>query len=324
MTQDTSTLVVRRVGPDAAGTVAALIREAFADREPLDPPTAALAETSDSVAALLEGAGGLVAELDGRPVGTLVLDERLEPGALHLRRFGLTPAARGQGVAGALVRNALLAAGELDVARIVVEAREELPATIEFWQSQGFVETAHRPPYVELARPVPAVVDVPDPDAMRALAARVASVVRAGDVLVLSGDLGAGKTTFTQGLGAALGVRGDVTSPTFVIARVHPSLGTGPALVHVDAYRLDGTAELDDLDLDTDLDQAVTVVEWGAGLAEGLSDSPMEIRIHRAAADDADADDHDPRRVEIDPLGPRWLGVELPDWALDRPFDPGV
>ena len=87
--------------------------------------------------------------------------------------------------------------------------------------------------------------------------------------MVLSGELGAGKTTFTQGLGAGLGVRGDVTSPTFVIARVHPSLSGGPALVHVDAYRLGGIDELDDLDLDASLDEAVTVVEWGEGRRRG-------------------------------------------------------
>jgi tRNA threonylcarbamoyladenosine biosynthesis protein TsaE len=160
-------------------------------------------------------------------------------------------------------------------------------------------------------------------DDTRALGARVAGLLRAGDLLVLSGDLGAGKTTFTQGLGAALGVRGEVTSPTFVISRVHPSLVGGPALVHVDAYRLGGSAsraidprdELDDLDLDADLDRAVTVVEWGEGLAEGLAESRLEVRILRALTVDelgGGADGLDPRRVEITPVGPRWHDV---DWA---------
>jgi tRNA threonylcarbamoyladenosine biosynthesis protein TsaE len=130
---------------------------------------------------------------------------------------------------------------------------------------------------------------------------------------VLSGELGAGKTTLTQGLGGGLGVRGDVTSPTFVIARVHPSLGEGPALVHADAYRLGGVAELDDLDLDTSLDDAVTVVEWGEGIAEGLADDRLEIRIERAVADEADvAAELDPRQVRVSPVGRRWLGVDLP------------
>ena len=136
---------------------------------------------------------------------------------------------------------------------------------------------------------------MPTADDMRDLATRVAGLLTAGDVLVLSGDLGAGKTTFTQGLGAALQVRGDVTSPTFVISRVHPSLVGGPDLVHVDAYRLGGAAELDDLDLDTDLDRAVTVVEWGEGLAEDLADSPLEIRILRTIGD-ATPDRTDPTR----------------------------
>ena len=100
-------------------------------------------------------------------------------------------------------------------------------------------------------------------------------------MLVLTGDLGAGKTTLTQGIAEGLGVRGPITSPTFVIARVHPSLVGGPALVHVDAYRLGSALELDDLDLDADLDASVTIVEWGAGLAEQLSESRLELTHHR-------------------------------------------
>jgi tRNA threonylcarbamoyladenosine biosynthesis protein TsaE len=100
--------------------------------------------------------------------------------------------------------------------------------------------------------------------------------------VVLTGELGAGKTTLAQGVGEGLGVRGRVTSPTFVIARVHPSLGAGPALVHVDAYRLDGLEQLDDLDLDTDLADSVTVVEWGEGVAQRLGAAGLEIRLERA------------------------------------------
>lgn len=122
---------------------------------------------------------------------------------------------------------------------------------------------------------------------MKALGRRLAASLRAGDLVVLSGDLGAGKTTLTQGIAEALGVRLPVTSPTFVIARVHPSLVGGPALVHVDAYRLASWDELEDLDLEASLDTAVTVVEWGAGLAEGLSDDRLEIAIWRAHGADA-------------------------------------
>jgi tRNA threonylcarbamoyladenosine biosynthesis protein TsaE len=113
----------------------------------------------------------------------------------------------------------------------------------------------------------------------QAFGRHLGALLRAGDLIVLTGDLGAGKTTLTQGIAEGLGVRGPITSPTFVIARVHPSLVGGPALVHVDAYRLGSALELDDLDLDADLDESVTIVEWGAGLAEQLSDQRLEISL---------------------------------------------
>ncbi|HET9760088.1 MAG TPA: tRNA (adenosine(37)-N6)-threonylcarbamoyltransferase complex ATPase subunit type 1 TsaE [Nocardioidaceae bacterium] len=144
-------------------------------------------------------------------------------------------------------------------------------------------------------------------DQTRALATRLAGLLRAGDLLVLSGDLGAGKTTFTQGLGAAMRVRGDVTSPTFVISRVHPSLVGGPALVHVDAYRLHGALELDDLDLDASLDEAVTVVEWGTGVAEDLADDRLEVEILRTHGDT----DDETRTLRLTAVGERWDGVDL-------------
>lgn len=143
------------------------------------------------------------------------------------------------------------------------------------------------------------------PEESRALGVRLAAVLRAGDLVLLTGELGAGKTTFTQGVGEGLKVRGEVTSPTFVIARVHPSLVDGPALVHVDAYRLGGSTELDDLDLDTSLDDAVTVVEWGEGLAEGLADTRLEVTITPARGDDP-LDDTDLRRITFTAVGERW------------------
>ena len=111
----------------------------------------------------------------------------------------------------------------------------------------------------------------------QAFGARLGRLLRAGDLIVLTGDLGAGKTTLTQGIAEGLGVRGPVTSPTFVIARVHPSLVGGPPLVHVDAYRLGGSLELDDLDLGASVDESGTVVEWGHGLAEDLSEDRLEV-----------------------------------------------
>jgi tRNA threonylcarbamoyladenosine biosynthesis protein TsaE len=155
-------------------------------------------------------------------------------------------------------------------------------------------------------------IETSSADQTRALGRRLAKLLRAGDVVVLSGDLGAGKTTLAQGIGAGLGVRGDVTSPTFVISRVHPSLVEGPPLVHVDAYRLHDGAELDDLDLDETLEAAVTVVEWGDGLADGLS--PDRLRVHlvrrRGSSDGVDSDE-EPRLVDVQAFGPRWESVPL-------------
>lgn len=124
-------------------------------------------------------------------------------------------------------------------------------------------------------------IGVPTAAGMGALGRRLAPMLRPGDLIVLNGQLGAGKTTLVRGIGEGLDVRGPVTSPTFVIARIHPTLGGGPALVHVDAYRLSSPAEVDDLDLDADLDRSVTVVEWGGGLVEGLADDWLDVTIGR-------------------------------------------
>jgi tRNA threonylcarbamoyladenosine biosynthesis protein TsaE len=173
---------------------------------------------------------------------------------------------------------------------------------------------------------------VADADAMEALGRRVSGLLRAGDLLVLTGPLGAGKTTFTRGLGEGLEVRGQVASPTFVLARTHPT-ASGTPLVHVDAYRLSGEAELDDLDLD--FEGSIVVVEWGAGLLDGVAESWLDIVIERPtgaaeghvaeASDDGPTghgsdDEHDasdpdvpdePRRVTITPHGTRWADTSL-------------
>jgi tRNA threonylcarbamoyladenosine biosynthesis protein TsaE len=133
----------------------------------------------------------------------------------------------------------------------------------------------------------------------RAFGRRLAALLRPGDLVLLAGPLGAGKTALAQGIGAGLGVRGDVTSPTFVIARVH----AGPVpMVHADAYRLgdrpDPRLEIDDLDLDADAEESVTVVEWGEGLVEQLNDDHLLVRIHRG--------DDDTRVIDLVPHGGDW------------------
>ncbi|MFF1543549.1 tRNA (adenosine(37)-N6)-threonylcarbamoyltransferase complex ATPase subunit type 1 TsaE [Streptomyces sp. NPDC058291] len=149
---------------------------------------------------------------------------------------------------------------------------------------------------------------VDSPEAMGDMGRRLAGLLRAGDLVMLSGELGAGKTTLTRGLGEGLGVRGAVTSPTFVIARVHPSLAGGPPLVHVDAYRLGGGLdEMEDLDLDVSLPDSVIVVEWGEGKVEELTDDRLHIRIHRAVGDTSD----EVRQVTVTGLGERWAAADL-------------
>ncbi len=153
-------------------------------------------------------------------------------------------------------------------------------------------------------------VSIDDPDAMARLGATIAAELQAGDVVLLSGELGAGKTTLTRGLGAALGVRGTVTSPTFVLARTHQRDGA-PPLVHVDAYRLSGADELDDLDLD--LAHSIVVIEWGAGLIEHLVDEWLAVTIDRPTGARADLDPDgaliEPRTVTITGIGPRWRNL---------------
>jgi tRNA threonylcarbamoyladenosine biosynthesis protein TsaE len=156
---------------------------------------------------------------------------------------------------------------------------------------------------------------VADTDAMEAFGRDLAPELAAGDLLVLTGPLGAGKTTLTRGIGEGLGVRGPVQSPTFVLARTHPSLVGGAPLIHVDAYRLGSAAELEDLDLD--FARSVVVVEWGAGLLDGVSESWIEIVIARpvgsngAERDSADLDADEPRTITVTGHGPRWAGTRF-------------
>lgn len=193
-------------------------------------------------------------------------------------------------------------------------------------------------------------LDVTGPEHTRRLALALADCLKAGDVLLLSGELGAGKTTFTRSLGEGLGVREGVISPTFVLSRVHPNLPEGPRpggpdLVHVDAYRLSSAEELDDLDLEFSMPRSVTVIEWGRDKAEHLSDSRLELDFTRLTGADArfaysgaeefswddedeagegtvgenledlEADVPEPRLLRVRAFGPRWEGTfeELAD-----------
>lgn len=190
-------------------------------------------------------------------------------------------------------------------------------------------------------------------EATQHLAGNLATLLQAGDLIVLSGELGAGKTTFTQGLGSSLGVRAGIISPTFVLVRIHPNLPDGPRpggpdLVHVDAYRLGSAAEIDDIDLENTMDSAVTVVEWGADRVEHLAESRLEVDLLRATGsatlaqgpgrgpasplpgnipkdgtgtfDLADDDDDEPRIMRLRAIGPRWAGIDFS--GIDRPGEP--
>jgi tRNA threonylcarbamoyl adenosine modification protein YjeE len=148
--------------------------------------------------------------------------------------------------------------------------------------------------------------EIPTAEAMEQLGLRIGEQLEPGDLLILTGPLGAGKTTFTRGLAEGLGVRGPVQSPTFVIARTHPSLVGRAPLVHVDAYRLGSAAELDDLDLD--LDRSVVVVEWGRGMAEELADSWWDIEFTRPVGG-ADLKSVELDAAELDADAPRIVTI---------------
>ena len=191
-----------------------------------------------------------------------------------------------------------------------------------------------------------------DAEATQALGTRLARLLRAGDLVMLSGGLGAGKTTLAQGVGAALGVRGRVSSPTFIIARVHRSLADGPDLIHVDAYRIASLEEVDALDLDSSLEDSVTLVEWGEGKVEALNPDRLEVEIARphgavragvSRPDDTSAEsepssgplttetvvdlgevDDGNRWITVRAFGPRWADIDLGPLVADLSHQPGA
>jgi len=299
-------VTVAEADGSAAEDVLAMIQAGFGARELLDPPSTATDETAASVASALEEHGGLLATAEHGPVGALLFEP--VDGRLGLRRVSVHPDAQGAGVARSLVAAAERVARERGYDGLQLAARVELPRTIHFWAHLGYTEIGRDGVFLTLGKELPVELTAATGEDTRAYGERLGRTLRAGDLVILTGDLGAGKTTFTQGLGAGLGVRAGVTSPTFVISRVHPSECGGPALVHVDAYRLGGIDELDDLDLDTSLDGTVTVVEWGHGVAEGLAEAYLEIAITRARGGDG-ADET--RHLVFTPVGARWIGSGL-------------
>lgn len=313
-------LSLRVAEPSDAAAMLAVIREAFGARPKVDPPPAYLSDTAEQIAESLATAPGVIAELvddhgHRQVVGCLLMT--LDGDLAGLHRVSVLPGHRLAGIAEAMVRGAVELATDLGATRLELLSRREFPATRNWWERHGFHAVREVPTGFVMQRGLPVRVEVPDTDAMRRLGRRLARVLRGGDVVIASGDLGAGKTTLTQGLGAELHVASPIISPTFVLSRVHRPLGDGPGLVHVDAYRLSSPAELEDIDLDATLADSITLVEWGAGLAEGLAPSWLDVDIRRSG----DPDD-ETRIVYVVGTGPRWDDVDLTPLAVDAP-EPG-
>ncbi|MFP5417178.1 MAG: tRNA (adenosine(37)-N6)-threonylcarbamoyltransferase complex ATPase subunit type 1 TsaE [Actinomycetes bacterium] len=296
---DGRALAVRLAQPADAEALLALIHRAFRARPVVGEEPEALRDDLASVRDRLEHGSGYVAVVDGAPAGVIMV----APMGTHLRlgRVCVLPEHRRAGLASFLVGVVLEHQAAMGQESVQLLARREFPELQAWWARHGFVPVGEERNCIVMQRAIPVVAEVPDADAMRALGRRLARVLRAGDLVIASGDLGAGKTTLAQGLGVGLEVSGPIISPTFVLSRVHPSTVGGPAFVHVDAYRLGSFAELEDMDLEASLDEAVTLVEWGTGIAEGLASDRLDVDIRRGM-DPAD----ETRWVFLTPIGPRW------------------
>jgi tRNA threonylcarbamoyladenosine biosynthesis protein TsaE len=294
-----------------------IIRNAFSNRPPVSPAPAALKESVGSITAAVGSGFAVMALVAGVPSGAIIVSVDGRIAGIH--RVSVRSDMRRLGVASMMIEVVLelLAGSGVDEARLV--AREEFPQVVAWWQRRGFSKYGQDSPNVYLRRQVAWRYEIPTADDMRAFGQELAGLLGPGDLLIASGELGAGKTTLAQGVGAGLGVSGPIISPTFVLARIHPALGAGPGLLHVDAYRLDSWEELDDLDLQTEA--MVTLVEWGAGLAEPLAEDRLEVDIRLALAPDepADPDSTDETRlVFLTPIGERWTGARAQLEALWR------
>ena len=288
--------------PEDAEMLAGVIVEAFSSRPPVDPPPPALSETPQAVEAALARGFGVLTLVGDEPAGAVIVSIDGDLAGIH--RVSVRPEYQQHGVASVMLAVVLEALSLRSIRRVELVARAEFPQVVSWWARQGFTEQGRDGTSLTLGQVLPVSVEAPTADDTRALGRRLARLLRRGDVIIASGDLGAGKTTLTQGLGEGLDVAGAVISPTFVLSRVHRARSGGPDLVHVDAYRLGSAAELDDLDLDASTEESVTLVEWGTGIAEGLADERLEIDIRRGL-DPAD----ETRWIFLNPIGERWRGV---------------
>jgi tRNA threonylcarbamoyladenosine biosynthesis protein TsaE len=304
-----SDLVVSIASPQDAAAMVEVIHSAFDARPPVDPPSDADQETADTLAGKLRRGSGVFAQVGGRPAGVIVVLP-YAVGVARFSRVSVHPDLQRHGIASAMVAAAEELAAIRGFERVELLARKEFPEFIAFWLHRGFAVDRTVEHGVILAKPLPLAIKVPTSDAMVRLGERLAELLQQGDVILASGDLGAGKTTLTKGIGRRLGSEGPIISPTFVLSRIHHSRTGRPTLMHVDVYRLSTASELDDLDLDAAVADSITVVEWGQGIAEGLSDDRLEIDIWTSEADSSANGDSE-RVVTIRPVGARWRGVDL-------------
>ena len=297
------TIQVRLASAADAPGMLRVSRTAFAARRPVDPPAEALSDTLADVERALAEGWGVCALDDDRMVGCLLIAHDGE--VATLRRVSVLPTQTRRGIAKAMISGAVSLAVDAGLKRVEVLCRREFPELAGWWGEHGFGPLRETTDGILLGRDLPVAVTVPTPGAMHTLGMELAGLLRAGDVIIATGDLGAGKTTLTRGIGEGLDVEGPVISPTFVLSRIHSSRGHGPDLVHVDAYRMTDAGELADIDLDATLSRSVTLVEWGGGIAEWLSDERLEIDIDREVGDET-------RRVTLTGIGSRWAGVLEP------------
>jgi tRNA threonylcarbamoyladenosine biosynthesis protein TsaE len=305
-----SDLVVSIASPQDAAAMVEVIHSAFGARPPVDPPSTAIDETEATLAASLRRGAGILAHVGGRPAGVIMVLPGVE-GVATFSRVSVHQALQRHGIASAMVTAAEELAAIQGFQRVEVFIRAEFPEFLAFWQHRGFVVDRAVPHGVILTKALPLVIKVPTSVDMVRLGERLARLLQPGDVIIAGGDLGAGKTTLTQGIGRGLGSEGPIISPTFVLSRIHPSAIGRPTLMHVDAYRLSTSYELDDLDLDALVADSITVVEWGSGIAEGLSEDRLEIDVWTSPADLSAVGDESERLVTVRGVGARWRGVDL-------------